>query len=351
MKLTACLLLIVTESAIVCRGSINWDLFEHAHNILFNNWNSEANGQELMEGINHQSTSTDAYHSYAQSHTSTINVQTPGRSNLGIPDHVMWPANHNSKEHTIHGPVSLDSNAVISGTPVHPSKPTPVNNEFFERLPKADNVPGYLLTLCRTKSKAWKTMNNCAGPATSLNHEMPSITQEDVSLLDQIHMHKEETSVHQLVFHRNIWNIPESGNPECLRRKTLFEKTWAKHKAKSRTNLPGSAVKHNELYKFAEDFTKFHQQGGSPYTQKAFPFGLAVKALTKLAYSSQTWMDAYHSRLGIDFGEFNKWTRDIFLQALIKTSNKREKLMRDHFLSYIFLVNTIITILPKTRND
>jgi hypothetical protein len=335
MKLTARLFLTVTEWAIICRGSI-WDSFEHAHDALLDSWSDESN-QELMEGIHHQLTPTDAYHPYAPSHTLTTNVHTPGRSNSGVPDHFMM------EDHFI--------------TPVHNSlEKTPVDDTFFEGLPTTDDkFPNYLLTIGRAGREARKTTTDKrAGLATSSNHVvMSSITKEKekVSLLDRIQIRMEETRVHQLVFHEHVLNIPESSNPQHPGRKQIFQEIWLKRQVESRTHLAGLVVKHNELSEFVDDFNKFRLRGGYGCTEPAFPSDIASRELT-VFYNDylETWMDVYHRRLGINFEAFDKWAIKILSQAFIKTSKSTKKSMRGHFVSYIFLVDTIITILPE-RSD
>ncbi|PLW53434.1 hypothetical protein PCANC_06004 [Puccinia coronata f. sp. avenae] len=368
MKLTASLLLIVTEWAIICRGNI-WDSFEHAPDALLDSWSGEAN-QGSMKGIHHQSTTpTNAYPPAYYSHTSTTHVHNPGRSNSGITnhfmmeDHAMWPATHNrhhivssTAEPSIFWPVSLDTDAVyIPGTPLHSFEQTPVDDTFFKGLPTTDDdFPEYLRTIGRAGSEARKTTTDkWVGLATSSNHVMSSITQEKekLSLLDRIHMHNEERRVHELIFHMNVLKIPESGNPELPSRKKVFQDIWVKREAESRTRPPGVVVRYDELPKLLEDFNKFHQRGGSGRAEQAFPSDLAGKALTSWFASLQTWMDVYHSRLGIDFEAFDKWTVKMLSQAFIKSSKSTKNVMRGHFVSYILLVDTIITILPETSHQ
>jgi hypothetical protein len=108
-------------------------------------------------------------------------------------------------------------------------------------------------------------------------------------------------------------------------------------------------IKRNELASLAKHLNRLHKQGGP--VENFRPSALAGEALLhKFLPFSQTWIGVYHSRLGIDFEEFKKWTTEIFTKVPIISTPQAVGMMRDHFLSYIFLVDTIITIIPQPED-
>jgi hypothetical protein len=338
------------------------DSLEHAPDALFDGWSGEAN-EELMEGIHHQLTSTGCYHPYhAPSHTCTTNVPTPSCSNSGpglpdhvkMEDHVMSSPTYNPhhivsrpEEPNTPWPDSLDGNTFLPGNPVRSFEHIPVDDRFFEGLPTMDKSPEYLLTSGRAASEAWKTTDEWSGLATSPKSELPSISHQGVPLLDRIRMYEQEVKVHQLNFNEIVLNIPDSGDDQHIRRKNLIEKIRDKRKIESGSNLSGFVIKNEELYPFMTSFIKFEgpDESQSIERESTRPSHLVARVMPGFCSSSQTWMDVYHSRLGINFEAVQKWAEEIF------GNTRSAKLMSVHFLSYIFLVDTIITILPQTSHS
>ncbi|PLW36046.1 hypothetical protein PCANC_16107 [Puccinia coronata f. sp. avenae] len=309
MKFAEILLLSVTEFVISCRGNFQ-DQFQ-AHNALsMNSWSGETS-QQLMEGIHHRFTSSSSYDPYSR----ITNEPTPSRSNSVLPDHFMTedhavrPPNYHQHvepspgETTSSWPDNRLTNSVMFSTPIHSFENTPLDDDFFKSLPSAEEYVDYF-------PDGWKTADEWSGLTASSNNEVSRVARGDVSLLDRIHLSEEEKRVHQLIFHSDVLKIPKSGYQLHTSRKTLFEDIWAQRKAESGSILPGLMIKNDELEELANDFNRLQAQGGR--VEDSSPSILARLALVQQFFPlAETWIDVYHSRLGIDFEAVRKWAKEI----------------------------------------
>ncbi|PLW10811.1 hypothetical protein PCANC_23729 [Puccinia coronata f. sp. avenae] len=226
----------------------------------------------------------------------------------------------------------------ISSDDRHFLERTPVDDAFFEDLPAVYN---------------FADNGKSTGVSTSSNNEKSRITR--VPLLDRIHLSK-ENNVHQLVFHTDVFKIPDFVDADSvdelhIKRKELFEKYVDRRQRESRSgsNLAGFLLKRYEVLEFSQSLSGETAKPAKRTKKILRPSFLLPKEINKLFSSSKIWMNVYHRRLEIDFEALQKWTQETLLMSPIRFPPGTTDLMMKFFISYLFFVDTVITVLPETR--
>ncbi|PLW10804.1 hypothetical protein PCANC_23730 [Puccinia coronata f. sp. avenae] len=180
------------------------------------------------------------------------------------------------------------------------------------------------------------------------NNEISRIAR--VPLLDRIRLRKKEKNVHQLVFHKNVFKIPDSLDELHNEKKKLFEQIFDQRQRESHSgsNPCGFLLKGDEVRPFSQNFKRVTTNPPERAEKIPKPSALLPKELNKFFSSLKIWMNVYHKRLGIDFTAVQKWTTETLLKEPIMPPPETANMIKDFFISYLFFVDTIITILPET---